>query len=338
MEQFTFRKYSKFIVIVLILLLIYISYKLIAPFIPPLLGAAVVAIAAYPLYQKIHKKIKRKNLSSTIVILLILIFIIIPLVFFANRLLTETIDVYNSANALELTDFSNKMKEFTGLDINFERHIKEVLQKISGIFISSSSNTIEYMAKGVLHLFIFFFTLFFFLRDGKKVVRKLRDILPIRDDIEKKLFLEVNKVIKGLITGVLIVAILEGIVAFIGFYLFGIPNPLLWSFVIALAAYLPIIGPSTVYWPAAIYLAVIGNITEAVLLLIYSFGLISYLDGVVKPQMMGKGSNINPIIILLGVLGGINLFGLAGIVVGPLILSVLFVIYRLYEEENATKS
>ena len=338
MEQFTFSKYTKFIVIGLILILLYVSYKIIAPFIAALLGAAVVAIAVYPIYQKIQKKIKRKNLAAIIVIIFIIIFILIPLIFFANKLFSETIEVYNSARDLELTEFSDNLKNITGLNINFESQIKGGLQSISKIVISSSANVLEYLAKGMLNMFVFFFALFFLLRDGKKVIKKLRNLLPIREDIEIKLFSEINKLIRGLISGVLIIAVIEGVIAFIGFYLFGIPSPLLWSFVIVLAAYLPIIGPATVYVPAAIYLAVIGNITEGILLLIYSFALISYLDNIVKPNIMGKGSNINPAIVLLGVLGGLNLFGLAGIVVGPLILSILFIIYRLYEEENATKN
>ena len=162
--------------------------------------------------------------------------------------------------------------------------------------------------------------------------------MPIQDNVEQKLFNEINGVIRGLLSGILIVAILEGIIAFIGFYLFNIPNPLIWAFVIVLAAYFPIVGPATVYVPAAIYLAVMGNFTGAILLFIYSFAFISYLDNLVKPKLMGMKSNINPIVILLGVLGGINLMGLPGIIVGPLILSILFVIYRIYEEENAANS
>ncbi len=338
MEQFTFSKYSKFIVFALILLLVYISYKVIAPFITPLLGAGVVAIATYPLYNKIYKKIKRKNLSSLIIIILIILLIIIPLIFFSNRLLTETISIYNTANALELTEFSNSIKEFTGLDINFERHTKETLQEVSNFFVLSSANLLEKMIRGFLDFFIFFFALFFFLKDGKTVVKKLRRMLPIKENIERKLFKEINGVIRGLLTGILIIAVLEGIVAFIIFTIFQIPNPLLWSFVIALAAYFPIVGPATVYVPAAIYLAIVGNITYGILLLVLSAGIISTLDNIVKPHVMGKDSNINPIIILLGVLGGISLFGIPGVVVGPLILSILFVVYRIYEEENAAKA
>jgi len=338
MEKFNFSKYSNLIVVALILLLLYTSYKIIAPFIAPLLGAAVVAVAAYPLYKKIHKKTHKKSLSSIIVIALIILLIVIPLIFFANRFLEETINIYNSANTIELTEFSENINKYTGLNINFERHMRDSLQEFSNFFIISSANLLEKLIRGFLDFFIFFFTLFFLLKDGKKFVRKLKKFLPIQDKVERKLFNEINGVIRGLLSGILIVASLEGIIAFIGFYLFNIPNPLIWAFVIVLAAYFPIVGPATIYIPAAIYLAIMGNFTGAILLFIYSFAFISYLDNLVKPKLMGMGSNINPIVILLGVLGGINLMGLPGIIVGPLILSILFVTYRIYEEENATNS
>ena len=168
MEQFTFTKYSKYIVIGLVLTLLYLSYKIIAPFLVPLLGAAVVAVAVHPLYKKIHTKTNKKSFSSILVILLILILIIIPLIFFTNRLLDETINIYNSASVLELEEFSNNLKEFTGLEINFERHIKESIQEISNIFILSSASLLETLIRGFLNFFIFFFTLFFFLKDGKR--------------------------------------------------------------------------------------------------------------------------------------------------------------------------
>jgi len=334
---FVFSKYAKYFVIAAIIILIYVSYLLIKPFLTPLLGAIIVAIAATPLYNRIKSKVKRGNISALIVILLIIILIVIPLIMFTNRLFTETASLFNSVSDLDLNPFTEKLQQLTGLDIDFGRQIKDGLQAVSKYLLFSTADLIQQIARGMLHLFIFFFTLFFLLKDGKRYLRKLMNFLPIREDLEKKLFIEINKVVKSLITGVLVIAVIEGIIALIGFYLFGIPTPLIWSFVIVLAAYLPIIGPATVYVPAAIYLAILGNITEAVLLFIYSFALISYLDNIVKPQFMGKGSNINPIIILLGTLGGISLFGLTGIIAGPLILSILLVLYRIYEQENATK-
>ncbi len=330
------KKYSMLIVIVSILILVYLSYKIAAPFIPALLAAGVVAVAAHPFYEKLNKKIKKPIVSSLIIIILILTLIVIPLVYFANQLFQETVILYNSASSLELTQFSNNLQKITGLNINFERHIREVIKVLAEKFVLNSANFVENIIKGVLQLFIFFFSLFFFLKDGKEISKNLKKIVPLRQDVEDKLFLEIKRVIKTMINVLFVIAVLEGIVAFIGFYLFGIPNPVLWAFLIALSVYLPILSPPLIYVPAAIYLGLIGKVTEGVFLLIYFLVIItSYLDNIVKFQIMSKGSNINPIVVLIGTLGGISLFGIAGIVVGPLVLSILFAVYRLYQEEHA---
>ena len=330
------KKYSMLIVIVSILILVYLSYKIAAPFIPALLAAGVVAVAAHPVYEKLNKKIKKPIVSSLIIIILILTLIVIPLVYFANQLFQETVILYNSASSLELTQFSNNLQKITGLNINFERHIREVIKVLAEKFVLNSANFVENIIKGVLQLFIFFFSLFFFLKDGKEISKNLKKIVPLRQDVEDKLFLEIKRVIKTMINVLFVIAVLEGIVAFIGFYLFGIPNPVLWAFLIALSVYLPILSPPLIYVPAAIYLGLIGKVTEGVFLLIYFLVIItSYLDNIVKFQIMSKGSNINPIVVLIGTLGGISLFGIAGIVVGPLVLSILFAVYRLYQEEHA---
>lgn len=330
------KKYSMLIIIVSILILVYLSYKIAAPFIPALLAAGVIAVAAHPFYEKLNKKIKKPIVSSLVIILLILILIVVPLIYFANQFFQETVTLYNSASSLELTQFSNNLQKITGLNINFERHIREVIKLLAEKFVLNSANFVEEIIKGILQLFIFFFSLFFFLKDGKEISKNLKKIVPLRQDVEDKLFLEIKRVIKTIINVLFVIAVLEGIIAFIGFYLFGIPNPILWAFLIALSVYLPILSPPLIYVPAAIYLGLIGKVTEGVFLLVYFLVIItSYLDNIVKFQIMSKGSNINPIVVLIGTLGGISLFGIAGIVVGPLVLSILFAVYRLYQEEHA---
>nr|MBA4404752.1 hypothetical protein [Nanoarchaeum sp.] len=330
------KKYSMLIVIVSVLILVYVSYKIAAPFLAPLLAAGVVAVAAFPLYEKLNKKIKQPIITSLILIFLILILIVIPLIYFANQLFQETVTLYNSASSLELTQFSDNLQKITGLNINFERHIREVIKVLAEKFVLNSADLVEQIMQGVLQLFIFFFSLFFFLKDGKEISRNLKKVVPLKQDVEDKLFLEIKRVIKTIISVLFIIAVLEGVIAFIGFYLFGIPNPVLWSFLIALSVYLPILSPPLIYVPAAIYLGLIGKTTEGIFLLIYFLVIItSYLDNIVKFQIMKKNSNINPIVVLIGTLGGLSLFGIAGIVVGPLVLSILFAVYRLYQEENA---
>ncbi|MFH1376349.1 MAG: AI-2E family transporter [Candidatus Woesearchaeota archaeon] len=334
MVSVNLKDYSRYILLIIVLLLIYLSYKVIEPLLPALLGAIIFTILLHPVYLRINKKIKKKGLSSLIIIVLIVVFIIIPLIFFANTLFNQAINTFNSANNLELTSVSETLKEVTGLNINFERHIRENLEEVSKFFLLSSSKIIEFLAKGTISLLIMFFLIYLLLIRGTEIISKIKKLFPMKKEDKDKLFSEINSIIKGLFKGLFLIAILEGVIAWIGFSLFGVPNPIIWALVIALFAMIPVVGPLLV-WPfAAIYLLINNQVTNGILLIIYSGILLTYVDTFLKPIFIGKRSKIDPVIILLGIVGGISLFGMVGIIVGPLILSILLVIYKIYEEKN----
>ena len=329
--------YSKLFMISLIILLVYLSYQIISPFFIALLSSFLITIATYPLYNKLNKKIKSKNIASILIVLSIVFFIIIPLLFFANALIQETVGFYNSISGLELTDISDNLKEITGINVDFEDHFKSSLLDISNTFINSGAKIREFILDGILHLFVILFTLFFFLRDGKQIIYKIKDSLPFKSKVKKRFMSETLNVMQGLMLGLLIIALLEGIISFIGFYIFNIPNPLVWSFIIVILAMIPMLGPTLVYLPASLYLVLMGNILDGVMLLIYSIITLGYTDNIVRHQIITKTAKVNPVIALVGVFGGIQLMGIPGIIVGPLVLSLFVVIYKIYEEEYAPK-
>lgn len=331
-------EYGKLILIASFLAMIYISYRIISPFITTLLSSVLIAIIVHPLYEKLKKKTNKKNLSSLIIVFSIIVFILVPLLLFTNSMFGEMIEFHNSANNLNLTQQSDELREITGINIDFERYFKEGLQDFSNIFIFSSSNIRSYFVGGVLNLFILFFTLFFFIRDGKNIAKQVGKAIPFKKRTKIKLKKEIINSIRGLMLGLIIIAVIEGILSFIGFTIFNIPNPLIWSFVIAILAIVPLLGPALVYVPASIYLMINGQIIFGIILLIYFMVTVSYTDMIVKPKIMSKTSKINQVAVLVGLLGGISLWGIPGIIMGPLALAILLSIYKIYEEEYVPKS
>jgi predicted PurR-regulated permease PerM len=332
------EEYGKLILIVSFLAMIYIAYKVISPFIATLLSSIIIAIVVYPVYEKLKKKTKKKNLSSLIIVLSIIIFLLIPLLLFTNAMFGEMIGFHNTANSLNLTSQSDALREVTKINIDFERYFKEGLQEFSNVFIFSSSKIRSFLVGGVLNLFILFFTLFFFIRDGKAISKSIGKLIPFKERIKSKLKKELTGSIRGLMLGLLIIAVIEGILSFIGFTIFGIPTPLVWSFLIAIFAIIPLLGPAIVYIPAGIYLIINHQIIAAIVLVVYFMVTVSYTDMIIKPKVMSKTSKINQVAVLIGLLGGISLWGLPGIIIGPLVLAILLSIYRIYEEEYASKS
>ena len=334
MSSVNLKDYSKYALFIVVIILIYISYKVIEPLIPALLGAIIFTILLHPLYIKINKKIKRKEIASISVIFFIVIFILVPLIFFANTLFNQAISIFNSANNLELEPLSETLKNITGLDINFERHIRENLQEVSKFFLLSSSKIIEFLAKGAISLLIMLFLIYLLLIKGRKIMHKVKAMFPMKKEDKERLFSEVNSIIRGLFKGLFLIAIIEGLVAYIIFAMFNIPNSLIWALLIALFALIPIVGPLLV-WPfAGLYLILNGQVTNGILLLLFAGISLTYLDTFLKPLFIGKRSKIDPVIILLGIVGGISMFGIVGIIIGPLVLSILIVIYKIYEDKN----
>jgi predicted PurR-regulated permease PerM len=330
-----FKDYGKLLFFIVFIAFLWASYKIISPFLPYILGSIILAIAVYPLYNKINQKLKKKNLSALLIILFLILILIIPILFFANTLLHEAITLHNSIGTLDLHTPSEKLKEVTGLNIEFDRYIEEIIQDFSGIFIQSGSKIISFLATGFIYLFTTFFLLFFLLRDGKKLANEIKKAIPLSMYLKNRLYRGINKIISGLFLGFLVMGVLEFVASFIGFSLFGIPNPLLWSFLIAVFTLIPILGPAAVWIPATIYLLAIGNVQNAIFLVIYFSLILSfYMESILRPQLIGKTAQMNPVVALLGILGGIKLFGIVGIIIGPLILSLFVLVYRLYREEN----
>jgi len=330
-------EYGKLIIIASVIALLYVSYKIISPFKIALLTSIVLAIALYPIYLALVKKIKNKNSSAMILIFSLIFLVLLPLIFFANAMFQETINLYNAASGMDLSEQSNQLQKLTHLDINYERYFKETVLGLSQSLIRSSSKITGFILGGLLNIFVIFFCLFFFLRDGKNLIKKFRSIIPFENRIKKRFESDVVSSVRGLFLGLLIIALIEGVLAFIGFYLFNIPTPLVWSFLVIVLAMVPLLGPTLIYVPASIYLLISGFTTDAILLLIYSIVTLGYTDNILRHQIMSKTSKINQVALLVGVFGGIKLVGIPGIIIGPLALSIILAVYKLYEEEYATE-
>ena len=334
-----FKDYGKLLFLILFFAFLYTSYKLILPFMPSILSAIILTIIVYPFFQKLKNKTKKETLSALIIIITLMIIIIIPSLFFGSRLVHEAINLHNSVGIWDLHTPSETLKEFTGLNIEFDRYFSQTIKDFSKVFIQSGSEIIKFLATGFIYLFATFFMVFFFLKDGKKLSKEIKKIIPLSNYQKARLFKGTQDIINGIFKGFFVIALLEFIASMIGFTIFGIPNPLLWSLFIAIFAMIPFLGPASIWGPAAIYLLIKGEIISAIILILYFGSILSfYMDGILKNQLIGKKTKITPVVSLLGIFGGIKLFGIIGIVVGPLILSLFILIYKLYREEKDVSS
>ena len=191
--------------------------------------------------------------------------------------------------------------------------------------------------KFFLNLIIMFITLFFFLRDGKKFVDKFSDYLNIHKKKYATITARLKQVIHAIVYGYGLVALIQGALGALGFFIFGVSSPIFWGIIMAIMSFIPFFGTGAIWVPASLYLLIKGWTTGSSVMMykagglfLYSLLLVGSIDNMIRPFIVGDKANIHPAIIILGIFGGIALFGSIGILVGPLVLSLTAIIIETY--------
>lgn len=332
------EKYLKSITTTIILLgLIVLAFFLVKPFLLSIIMGLILAFIFSPVYDWFYKYIKSKNLSALIICILLLVIIILPLWFLTPVIVDQSIKVYMTAQQI---DFVTPLKNFFPELFVSEQFSAEIgstissfVTKITNSLMNSFSKLILNFATIFLQLLVVFFVLFFVLRDKEELVKYIQSLLPFSKEVEKRLFKSSRDITISVLYGQVLIGILQGIIAGIGFFIFKVPNALLLTFFAALAGIFPIIGTALIWVPVVIYLLIAGNSLPA--LGVAVFGLCSSLvENLVKPVFVSKRTNMNTSLILIGMIGGLFLFGILGVILGPLIIAYLLIILELYRRKE----
>lgn len=356
MSIIKFEEYSKYFFLALFILLIYLSFLVVKPFISAILGSILLAYIFYPIYKIVNSKLKRKNLSAILVTLLIILLVTIPIIFAVNKIARESYTSYVAVKQKLTTGnlfgvecngkdnflcrMADSIKGVTG-DPSVKNYLDETLKKIALFVTQTTSNLLFSIPNIILNLFIMFFMMFYLFRDGEQVVKIVKRKIPIKREYENKIFKRFNDMMHAVVYGNVITALIQGVVGAIGFMIFGIPSALFWGVLMAFFALVPYIGTAIIWIPAVIYLLGSGYFGgdpiifwKGIGLLIYSVIVISSIDNIIKPKIIGTRANVHPLVVLFGVVGGAALFGFIGIIIGPIILTMLITLFEIYEKEE----
>ena len=331
MEEIYFKKIMASLILLILLVL---AFFLLKPILLAIIFGAILAFVFTPVYNWINKKINSPNFSALIICLLLILIIGIPILFLTPILIDQFFRFYFSFQQI---DFINIFKEtFPSLSTEgslniLERIIDSSLNKI--INFVTSLLTINNLTSYFFKLLVIFFTFFFVLRDKEELISYIRSLLPFSKDIENKLFDYFRGITYSVIYGQIIIGIIQGFVVGLGLFIFKIPNALLLTSLACLAGILPVIGTVLIWVPIVIYLFVAGSTFSAFGIIF--FGLISSsVDNLLRPIIVSKRIHINSLIVLIGMIGGLFLFGILGLILGPLILSYLLVLIELHKNKK----
>jgi len=347
--------YRKIIFSIIFLALIIVSFMIIKPFLTAILAGIIFSYIFYPLYLRIYKKIANKNVASLITSSLVILMIILTLFFLLNIVSKEAYTTYllsrqkvvsgqfisecqpaDKSVCKTLNYFADKAND-PRVKYYFDTTVKGITTKIT----ESISNILFSIPIFLLDIFIILFVMFFLLKDGEVFVDKVERIMPLKGEYREHVFKKLNDMAYAVIYGSIIIAIIQGTLAGLGFFIFGLPSPLLWGTVMMFASLIPYIGSSIVWFPASLILIFEGYINletnliiKGILLIIYGIFVVGTIDNILKPKIIGSKGGLHPVLVLLGVVGGLKFLGFVGVIVGPIILAMLVTFINIYEEEK----
>ena len=334
-----------------------LAFFITRPFLPALFTGAIIAYLSYPLYKKTLKRVKHKNVAAFLMAVFIVLLVAIPSVIVLGVLSKEAYATYTTLHQQNLgsnfikimckdeSAFScravNSLKGFLPNE-DLDYYLQLTVEKIAGFIISNVSAFISSIPSILINFFVVIFVVYYLLKDGEAMADKFRKILPMKESHKQNVFEKFHEVTYGVFYGNLSIAVVQGILAGIGFMIFGVQSPILWGFITIIFALIPYIGTAVIWLPAALNLIFIGQlqgdssfVVKGIALIIYGALIISSIDNILKPKLIGDKARVHPILVLLGVLGGLNMFGFIGLILGPVMLALLMTFVDIYEEEKA---
>lgn len=341
------EQFHTIISVAIIAVLFYLFYKVISPFLMPIAWAMVLSITFYPLYIVCLRYLKYPWVASLLTLILIIVLIIGPFTYVVTALISEIAHIYRVIEEGWFVWLSNiqkhpllsksyetigsyKLLESFDLKNAVLKGLNSLAQNIGEHFSKFFRNAVVL----VMNVVIMCLTTFYFLRDGEAIINYIKKFLPFSETQEIKLAGQVKDMVIAAIYGGVFVAIVQGIFGGVAFLIFGIPSPVFWGAVMAIFSLIPLLGTFVIWAPAGVILILSGSYGNGIGLLLFGFFIISTIDNILKPIIIGGRTKLPTLLIFFSVLGGISFFGFIGFILGPLIATLCLSLLEIYTTEG----
>lgn len=331
---------------VLLLLTIFISaifFSMIRQFLMAIFLAGLFSALAYPLYRRIERWYGgHRALASLSTLVVIVLVIILPLGALMGIVTAQAIKVgeavkpwveryLSEPNAI--SDLINSLPYYDKIE-PYRNQIITKAGEMVGVISEFLIIRLRAVTLGTVNffftLFIMLYTMFFFLMDGNKLIEKILYYLPLKDHDERRILDKFTSVTRATLKGTAVIGILQGILAGLAFAVVGIPSAVFWGTIMAVLSFIPGIGSFLVWGPAVIVLAVGGHFIKALGLGIFCAAVVGSIDNFLRPKLVGKDTQMHELMILFGTLGGIVMFGVVGVIIGPIIAALFVTVWDIY--------
>lgn len=327
---------------------LYFCYIIARPFLTSIAWALIIAVTFHPVHDRIHRILRNRSATALVSIVIVILIFIVPAMLLGLATISELKNTFQSLSERSAAEggwtpylhrISDAVSRWIGGQIqtpafDLKRELLSRLSQISSLAGSMATSVVGNVTSVLVHGILTLFILFFMLRDGHSARRLLAAVIPLGHDQVERLFNSVTDTIIADMYGVIAIAIAQGLLMVLAFWVLGLPSPFLWGAVSAVVSLLPIGGTALVWLPGSIILAASGHWAKGIILLAWGAGVVGMLATVGQPIVLGRRAKLHTLQIFLGLLGGIQAFGLIGLFLGPIIISVTHALFHIIREEN----
>ena len=309
---------------------------LVSPFLPALTWAIALAVVARPLHQRIVRRLARPTIAAVLSVALVTAIVVLPLAFAMQQLAQEAIGIFNSFQADGGESSWKALLEKAGAFgpaiewIDRQASLRGQLETFSQFALAGLKTAWSISVTVALGGLITLFFLFYFFRDGPRLMNGVCSFLPLSAEECARVLDRIEETIHAMVFGSLGVAAIQGFLGGLMFWWLGLPSPLVWSAVMCVCAVLPVFGAALVWVPGALYLWVTGETASAVILVLWGGIVVSLIDNLIYPLLVKNQLRLHTVLVFVAILGGIVVFGAAGLILGPVILAVTKVLLGVW--------
>ncbi|MDO8459516.1 MAG: AI-2E family transporter [Nanoarchaeota archaeon] len=330
------REFRKIALLILIIGLGVLTYLILRPIMISIIGGLLLAYMFFPLYRQISKRIGYPGLSAGIVSVIVLIIIILPLWFLIPPMVQQIFELFRSSQGIDIQSFLIRLFPTAS-----DQFITQITVTANSAISKLSSTALNYLVDLLvdfptisLHFLLVAFVFFFALKDEIKFKEFASAISPLNKFQEKALVKQFKDITDSIVYGQILVGIFQGIATGIGLVLFGVPNALFLTVFAIILGILPVIGPPLIYLPIAVYLYSTISFPLATIYLVYNLVVVSILEHVIRAKLVSRRTDISQVFILIGMVGGLFIFGILGLVLGPLIIAYFITLLKAYKDNS----
>jgi predicted PurR-regulated permease PerM len=328
---------------------VYVCWLMLLPFVNVLAWASVLVILFYPIHKRLVAMTKRPAWSALISTMIVIAVIVLPLTLLTLVVAKEMGEVAKNAQEFVRSLFdpgspvigwiSGRLGRYFDVShLDLQGYLLERLEGVSGAIAGRTLGLLGGVVGQIFQIFFTIFTMYYLFRDGDRIYDAMLKSIPLNPAEAQKIFDRTHEVIHASVYGVIVIAMVQGTLGGLAFAALGLPSPVVWGVVMFFLSMVPMVGSSVIWVPAALYLAVTGHYGKAVALALWGALVIGVVDNILRPKLVGERARLHELLIFFSVLGGLQIWGPLGLVLGPVMIAITIALFEIFRrmEPNST--